>query len=140
MTEAGDEAVLKLRDELKAQGLRVSMDTRNEKLGFKVREAQLAKVPYILVVGEKEVQAGGANVRLRNGDNLGLKSVGDIAALIRADAEGAFQTKEGCAIASPNMRPRREMPQDGVRRNELIRAREVRVIGADGEQLGILPT
>ncbi|MBQ3059633.1 MAG: translation initiation factor IF-3 [Desulfovibrio sp.] len=37
------------------------------------------------------------------------------------------------------MRPRREMPQDGVRRNEMIRARELRVIGADGEQLGILP-
>lgn len=45
---------------------------------------------------------------------------------------------EGCAIASPNMRPRRDVPQDGVRRNEMIRAREVRVIGADGEQLGIL--
>ena len=36
------------------------------------------------------------------------------------------------------MRPRRDVPQDGVRRNEMIRAREVRVIGADGEQLGIL--
>jgi len=46
--------------------------------------------------------------------------------------------KEGCVIASPNMRSRREMPQDSVRRNELIRAREVRVIGAGGEQLGIL--
>ena len=39
---------------------------------------------------------------------------------------------EGCAIASPNMRPRRDVPQDGVRRNEMIRAREVRVIAADG--------
>jgi len=46
--------------------------------------------------------------------------------------------KEECAIASPNLRPRREVPQDGTRRNEMIRAREVRVIGADGEQLGIL--
>ncbi|WP_165064803.1 threonine--tRNA ligase [Desulfovibrio sp. ZJ200] len=91
VTEAGDEAVLKLRDELKARGIRVALDTRNEKLGFKVREAQLAKVPYILVVGEKEVQAGGANVRLRNGDNLGLKSGGEIAALIRADAEEPFK-------------------------------------------------
>lgn len=91
VTEAGDEAVLKLRDELKARGIRVALDTRNEKLGFKVREAQLAKVPYILVVGEKEVRAGGANVRLRNGDNLGLKSGGEIAALIRADAEEPFK-------------------------------------------------
>lgn len=91
VTEAGDEAALKMRDELKALGIRATADTRNEKLGFKVREAQLAKVPFILVVGEKEVQAGGANVRLRNGDNLGLKSVGDIAALIRADAEEPFK-------------------------------------------------
>jgi len=46
--------------------------------------------------------------------------------------------KEACAIASPNMKPRRGEPQDLVRRNEQIRAREVRVIGAEGEQLGIL--
>ncbi len=46
--------------------------------------------------------------------------------------------REVCAIASPNTKPRREMPQDSVRRNEMIRAREVRVIGADGDQLGIL--
>ncbi len=45
---------------------------------------------------------------------------------------------EACAIASPNLRPRRNEPQDLVRRNEQIRAREVRVIGAEGEQLGIL--
>ena len=91
VTDAGDEAAASMRDELKALGIRAQADTRNEKLGFKVREAQLAKVPYILVVGEKEVQAGGANVRLRNGDNLGLKSVAEIAALIRADAEEPFK-------------------------------------------------
>ena len=45
---------------------------------------------------------------------------------------------EACAIASPNVRPRRNEPQDLVRRNEQIRAREVRVIGAEGEQFGIL--
>ena len=91
VTDAGDEATLKMCDELKALGIRATADTRNEKLGFKVREAQLAKVPFILVVGEKEVQAGGANVRLRSGDNLGLKSVAEIAALIRADAEEPFK-------------------------------------------------
>ena len=46
--------------------------------------------------------------------------------------------KGACAIASPNVKPRRNEPQDLVRRNEQIRAREVRVIGAEGEQLGIL--
>ena len=68
-------------------------DAHNEAAlkGFKVREAQLAKVPYILVVGEKEAQAGGVNVRLRNGDNLGLKSVAEVAALIRTDSEEPFK-------------------------------------------------
>lgn len=46
--------------------------------------------------------------------------------------------EEACAIVSPNLRPRRNEPQDLVRRNEQIRAREVRVIGAEGEQLGIM--
>jgi threonyl-tRNA synthetase len=91
VTEVGDAAALAVRDALRAQGVRVAVDTRNEKLGFKVREAQLAKVPYILVVGEKEAQEGGANVRLRSGENLGLKSVAEIAALVRADAEEPFK-------------------------------------------------
>lgn len=47
--------------------------------------------------------------------------------------------KEVCVIASPNVRPRRDTPADGVRRNDMIRAREVRVIGSEGDQLGILP-
>ena len=91
VTDAHNEAALKACEELKALGIRVTADTHNEKLGFKVREAQLAKVPYILVVGEKEAQTGGVNVRLRNGDNLGLKSVAEVAALIRTDSEEPFK-------------------------------------------------
>ena len=91
VTEGGDATVERMRGELQALGIRVTADTRNEKLGFKVREAQLAKTPYILVVGEKEVQADGVNVRLRSGENLGLKSIADVAALIRADAEEPFK-------------------------------------------------
>lgn len=96
VTDAGDKAALALRDTLTSMGIRTAADTRNEKLGFKVREAQLAKTPYILVVGEKEVQAGGANVRLRNGENLGLKSAAEIAALIRAEAEEPFKQGGMC--------------------------------------------
>jgi threonyl-tRNA synthetase len=91
VVEAGNEAALNARDALRALGIRVAVDIRNEKLGFKVREAQMAKVPYMLVVGEKEAQSGGVNVRLRNGENVGLKSVADVAALIRADAEEPFK-------------------------------------------------
>lgn len=91
VTEAGDDAARKALEELKAQGIRVTADLRNEKLGFKVREAQVAKIPYILVIGEKEAQAGGVNVRLRNGENVGLKSVSEVAAMIRADGEEPFK-------------------------------------------------
>ena len=91
VTEAGDEAARKALEELKAQGIRATADLRNEKLGFKVREAQVAKVPYILVIGEKEAQAGGVNVRLRSGENVGLKSVQEVAAMIRADGEEPFK-------------------------------------------------
>ncbi|MDR2572903.1 MAG: threonine--tRNA ligase [Desulfovibrio sp.] len=91
VTEAGDAAARRLREELAAAGIRINTDTRNEKLGFKVREAQMAKTPYMLIVGEKEAQAGGANVRLRNGENLGLRSAGEIAALVRTDAEEPFK-------------------------------------------------
>ncbi|MDR2056508.1 MAG: threonine--tRNA ligase [Desulfovibrio sp.] len=91
VTKAGDAAARHLREELAEAGIRADVDTRNEKLGFKVREAQMTKMPYMLIVGEKEVQDGGANVRLRTGENLGLKTVGEIVALIRADAEEPFK-------------------------------------------------
>ena len=91
VTEAGDEAAAQALKELKAQGIRATADLRNEKLGFKVREAQLAKIPYILVIGEKEAQAGGVNVRLRSGENVGLKSVAEVAAMIRTDGEEPFK-------------------------------------------------
>ena len=91
VTDEAIEAAVHMRRELLDLGIRTGEDTRNEKLGFKVREAQLAKIPYMLVVGEKEVQAGGVNVRLRSGENLGFKSVAEVAALIGADAHEPFK-------------------------------------------------
>ncbi len=65
------ETVLKtLRD----AGVRVEADFRNEKLGLKVREAQLQKIPYMLIVGDKESEAGGVTPRVRSGKNLPLMS------------------------------------------------------------------
>jgi len=55
---------------LRAAGVRVQKDFRNEKLGFKIREAQLQKIPYMLVVGDKEVEAGLVAPRFRDGKNL----------------------------------------------------------------------
>lgn len=93
LTVAGDyaEAAENLRSELIHAGVRAGIDDRNEKLGFKVREAQVAKVPYILVVGEKEAQAGGAAVRLRNGENLGPRSAAEIREMIQAESEEPFK-------------------------------------------------
>nr|WP_046174155.1 threonine--tRNA ligase [Domibacillus indicus] len=53
----------KLQDELKAAGIRVQMDSREEKLGYKIRESQMKKIPYMLVVGDKELESGTVNVR-----------------------------------------------------------------------------
>jgi threonyl-tRNA synthetase len=58
-----------------ASGARVSVDSRNEKLGYRIREAQLAKVPYMLVVGGREEENGQVAVRLRTGDDLGAMDV-----------------------------------------------------------------
>ena len=57
-------------DTLRAAGVRVQKDFRNEKLGFKIREAQLQKIPYMLVVGDKEVESGLLAPRFRDGKNL----------------------------------------------------------------------
>ncbi len=91
VTDAQNDFAQGARETLAAAGLRVEADTRNEKLGYKVREAQLEKIPYILVVGDKEVEAGGVNVRLRTGENLGLKTLAEVADMIRADCQEPFK-------------------------------------------------
>ena len=58
----------RIQDELKSQGIRVSIDDRNEKMGYKIREAQMQKIPYQLVVGDKEVENNEVNVRQYGSD------------------------------------------------------------------------
>ena len=65
----------KVLDQLKKADVRIEADFRNEKLGLKVREAQLKKIPYMLIIGDKEVEQGGVTPRLRSGENLPLMSV-----------------------------------------------------------------
>lgn len=62
---------------LRADGLRGEVDTRNEKIGFKIREAEVQKIPYILVVGDKETAAGTVSVRLRGGQDRGVMPLAD---------------------------------------------------------------
>ena len=59
---------------LKAAGIRCELDDRNEKIGYKIREAQLEKVPYMLVIGEKEMEAGAVAVRSRRNGDMGAVS------------------------------------------------------------------
>ncbi|WP_164470855.1 threonine--tRNA ligase [Vaginisenegalia massiliensis] len=66
--DAHADRVQEIYDELKAQGFRVEMDLRNEKLGYKIRSAQTSKVPYQLVIGDQEVEHGTVNIR-RYGSN-----------------------------------------------------------------------
>jgi threonyl-tRNA synthetase len=64
-----------VRDQLAAAGLRVELDDRVEKIGYKIREAQLQKVPYMLVAGDREAAEGTVSVRSRSGGDLGARSV-----------------------------------------------------------------
>ena len=74
ITDSTQEQAKKLADSLTAAGLRVEVDTRNEKIGYKIREAQLQKIPYMLVVGEKEAASGQVAVRSRRDGDLGSMS------------------------------------------------------------------
>jgi threonyl-tRNA synthetase len=69
-----------VRDQLRRAGLRVDLDERQEKIGYKIREAQLQKVPYMLVVGDREVETGSVAVRERSGGDKGSASIGDFVA------------------------------------------------------------
>ena len=64
-----------VKDELAAAGLRVELDERQEKIGYKIREAQLQKVPYMLVAGDREAAEGTVSVRSRSGGDLGPRAV-----------------------------------------------------------------
>ncbi len=76
---------------LRDQGIRVELDVRNEKLGYKVREAQMEKIPYVLVAGDQEVEKSGLNVRMRGGKNLGMMSIQDVVDLIYQDMDEPFK-------------------------------------------------
>ena len=72
-----EEYAVQVRDKLQAAGIRVEMDARNEKIGYRVREAQLSKVPYMAIVGADEQEAGTVSVRARKEGEGGLLSVDD---------------------------------------------------------------
>jgi threonyl-tRNA synthetase len=74
VTSRADDCAARLRARFRRLGLRTEADLRNEKLGFKIREAQMGKVPFMLVLGDKEVENGTVAVRRRGGEDLGSMS------------------------------------------------------------------
>ncbi|WP_352339484.1 threonine--tRNA ligase [Psychrobacter sp. 16-MNA-CIBAN-0192] len=95
ITDNQAEACENVVNELKKVGLRAISDLRNEKIGFKIREKTLERIPYMLVLGDKEVESGSVNVRTREGENLGVMSVPEFIALIEtAVAEKGRQNQK----------------------------------------------
>ena len=86
ITDAQADWAESARKTLADQGFRVAADLRNEKIGYKIREHTLQKVPYLLVVGDREKEAGSVAVRVRSGEDLGTMRLEDFAARLRAEA------------------------------------------------------
>ena len=77
----------KLRNKFMQAGIRVEIDDRNEKTGYKIRQAQLEKIPYMLICGEKEEETGDVSVRARRDGDLGVMSAEDAVSLIKKDID-----------------------------------------------------
>ena len=75
ITDRANEAAQAVRDRLDSLGVRAEVDLRNEKIGFKIREAQMMKIPYMLVIGDKEAENGTVAVRSRSEGDLGAMPV-----------------------------------------------------------------
>ncbi len=87
VTERADEWAGEVHALLRAAGIRADADLRNEKLGAKIREAQLMKVPYMLILGDKEVEDRVVTARLRSGKNLEPMKVDDFAAQVASESQ-----------------------------------------------------
>lgn len=77
----------KIKEDLQAANIRASVDKRNEKIGYKIRQAQLKKIPYMLVVGEKEVFSSTVSVRSRKNGDLGSMSLAEFMSTLKEEIE-----------------------------------------------------
>jgi threonyl-tRNA synthetase len=85
ITDRQDDFCAEVAQTLEKQGFRVDLDLRNEKIGYKIRQHTLSRVPYLLVVGDREVEEGAVAVRTREGEDLGTMPVADFASRLSAD-------------------------------------------------------
>ena len=85
IADAHKEYASKLKEQLEDEGLRVELDDRQEKIGYKIREAQLQKIPYMLIIGEKEVEANAVGVRSRKDGDIGQMQTADFISKIKEE-------------------------------------------------------
>jgi len=90
ITDAQHDYCENVYQQLRQDGVRIEKDLRNEKLNYKIREAQLAKIPYMLVIGDREAESETVTVRERSGKNLPAMSVKDFAAKIKEECKVAL--------------------------------------------------
>ncbi|MEK3884167.1 threonine--tRNA ligase [Paenibacillus sp. PL2-23] len=79
-----EEYARQVAEKLQEAGIRVESDLRNEKLGYKIREAQLEKMPYMLVVGENEMQSGSVSIRKRGEGDIGAKTLDELITFLQS--------------------------------------------------------
>jgi threonyl-tRNA synthetase len=87
ITDAQADFVSEVAQTLVSQGFRVEADLRNEKIGYKIRQHTLDKVPYLLVVGDREKDSGAVAVRTRAGEDLGSMPIAEFAARLKSEGE-----------------------------------------------------
>ena len=87
ITDSQADYAQKVTQTMQNKGFRVNSDLRNEKIGFKIRGHSMQRVPYLLIVGDKEIENGTVAVRTRDGKDLGSMAVEDVIALFQSDTE-----------------------------------------------------
>jgi threonyl-tRNA synthetase len=87
ITDAQADYVREVTQTLVGQGFRVEADLRNEKVGYKIREHTLQKVPYLIVVGDREKETGTISVRTRGGEDLGSMPVAQFVEKLKAETQ-----------------------------------------------------
>jgi threonyl-tRNA synthetase len=92
ITDDQADFVAEVEKTLKKQGFRVESDLRNEKIGFKIREHTIKRIPYLLVVGNREVEDAAVSVRTQKGEDLGSMSVEDFADLLTSKVSARSQS------------------------------------------------
>jgi threonyl-tRNA synthetase len=85
ITDAQADYAKEVFAKLNAAGLRIQFDSRNEKIGFKIREATLQKIPFMLVIGDKEKEASTVTVRARNGKDLGAMALDKLVTMLKEE-------------------------------------------------------